>query len=59
MFYIGFYRGKRNIFLSESIWPRTVIFDKQHHLVFFYQVCSNYALGAKNVPVAGVTLYLN
>ena len=35
------------IFLSESIRSRALIFGMQHHLVDLYQICSNYAPGAK------------
>ena len=34
MFYIGLYREKHeNIFLSETIRPRALIFGMKHHLV--------------------------
>ena len=49
MFYIGLYRIKHEkIFLSETIRLRALIFGMQHHLVDFFQVCSNNALGTKN-----------
>ena len=51
MIYIGLYRevhGK--IFLSETMRPRALILGMQHHLVDFYQVCSNYAPGTKKWP---------
>ena len=48
MLYIGLYREKHEtIFLSETTRPRALIFSKNHHLVNLYQVCSNYAQGAK------------
>ena len=52
MFYIGLYRENyEKISLSETTIPRALIFGlKQHHLVNFYQVCSNYIPGAKNPP---------
>ena len=61
MFYIGLYRETHgNIFLSETIRPRDLIFGMQHHLVDFYQVCSNNALGAKNgLDVVICTKYTN
>ena len=40
-------------FLSE----RALIFGMQHHLVDLYQVCSNYAPGAKNGPATGVKCF--
>ena len=46
MFYIGLYSKKHEkIFLSETIWPRVLIFGMLLHLVDLYQVCSNHALG--------------
>ena len=51
MLYIGLNREKHeNIFLSETISPRAMIFGMQHHLV-------DYAHGAKNVPAPGVTYF--
>ena len=51
MFYIGLYREKHEtIFSSETTRPRAFIFDMKHHLVNFYQVCSNYIPGAKKLP---------
>ena len=41
------------IFLSETIWPRALIFGMKHHLVDLCQVCSNYAPGAKNGRAPG------
>ena len=47
-FYIGLYREKHEtILLSENTRPRALIFGKKHLLVNLYQVCSNYAQGAK------------
>ena len=43
------------IFLSETIRPIALMFGMKHYLVDLYQVCSNYAPGAKNVPAPGVT----
>ena len=45
-------------FLSETIWPRVLIFGMYHHLVDLYQVCSNYAPGAKKGPTGGHMLYI-
>ena len=54
MFYIGLYsENHENIFFSETIWPRVLIFAMLHHLVNFYQVCSNYVPGAGNGPPRG------
>ena len=55
MFYIGLYREKHEkIFLSETIRHRALIFGMYHDLVDLYQVCSNYATGAKIGPTPGV-----
>ena len=43
------------IFLSETRRPRALIFGMQHHIVTLYQICTNYAPGAKNGPAPGVT----
>ena len=40
----------KKIFLSETIRLRALIFGMLHHLVDLYQVCSNYAPGAKMAP---------
>ena len=54
IFYIGLYREKhRKIFLFETIGLRALIFGFKHHLVDLYQVCSNYAPGAKIAPHHG------
>ena len=54
MFYIGLYREKHeNIFSSETTRPRALIFGMKYHIVDLYQVCSNYAPGAKNGPPRG------
>ena len=37
------------IFLSETIMPRALIFDMKHHLVNLYQVCSSCISGAPGV----------
>ena len=52
MLYIGLNREKHEkIFLSETIWPRAMIFGMyRHHLV-------DYAPGAKNGPAPGVTSF--
>ena len=51
MFYIALYRANmKKIFLSKAL-----IFGMKHHLVDLFQVCSNYAPGAKNGPALGVT----
>ena len=48
MFNIGLYSEKHEkIFSTETIRPRVLIFGKWHHLVDLYQICSNYALGAR------------
>ena len=48
MLYIDFYMEKHEkIFLSETTRPRALIFGMKHHLVDFYQVCSNYTLEPK------------
>ena len=58
MFYIGLYREKHEkIFLSETTRFRALIFGMLHHLVDFYQVCPNYAPGAKSGPASGVTCF--
>ena len=47
-------KGKHEkIFLSETTMPRGLIFGMKHHLVDFYQVCSNYATWAKDSPPRG------
>ena len=54
MFYIGLNREKHEkIFLTETTRPRVLIFGMKHHLVDFYQVCSNHTPGAKNAPHPG------
>ena len=60
MVYKGLYSEKhKKIFLSEkSIWPRVLIFGIQHHLVDYYQVCSNYATGAKKGPAPAVSCFI-
>ena len=45
------------IFFSETIWHRALIFSMQHHLVDLYQVCLNYGLAAKKCPRPGVTCF--
>ena len=41
---------KKN-FMSETTWPRTLIFGMKRHLVDLYQVCSNYALEANKFNI--------
>ena len=41
----------------ETTRLRVLIFGMKHHLVNHYQVCSNYAPGAKNGPAPGVTCF--
>ena len=53
MFYIGLYREEHEKIFSETTRPRALVFDMWHHLVDLYQVCSNYAPGAKNAPTPG------
>ena len=56
MFNIGLYReNMEKLFLSETIMPRALIFGIYHDILDLYQVCSNYASGAKNGPTSGVT----
>ena len=43
----AFGSGELKIFLSETTRPRALIFGMYYHLVDLYQLCSNYALGAK------------
>ena len=50
MFYISCYRKKHEKILSETVRPRALIFAMYYLLVDLYQVCSNYAPGAKNGP---------
>ena len=45
------------IFLSGNTEPKTLKFGMYHHLVDFYQVCANYAPGAKNGPTLGSRVY--
>ena len=48
MLYIDLYREKHEkISCSETTRPRALICGMKHHLVDLYQVCSNYAPGAK------------
>ena len=59
MFYIDLYCEKHeNIFLSETIRLRVLIFGMLHHLVNLYQVCSNYAPGTKKTRPRGHMLYM-
>ena len=40
--FINLYReNMKNFYLSETTRPRALIFGMKHHLVDFYQVCSN------------------
>ena len=41
------------IFLSETIWPRVLIFSMLHHLVDLYQVFQIMPLGPKLAPPLG------
>ena len=47
------------IFLSETIWPRVLIFSMLHHLVDLYQVFQIMPLGPKLAPTLGVTCFLH
>ena len=54
MFYIGIFReNHEKIFLFENTMPRALSFGMLHHLVNFYQVCSNYSPWAKSGPALG------
>ena len=58
MLYIDLYREKHEkIFLSETTWPRALILGMKHHLVDFYQVCSNYTPGVKNGHALGGNMF--
>ena len=60
MLYIDLYREKHEkISCSETTRPRALICGMKHHLVDLYQVCSNYAPGAKNGSALGVTFYID
>ena len=61
MFYIGLYGENMKLltFLSETTRPRALIFGMEHHLVDLYQVCSNYAPGAKSGHMFYIGLYRN
>ena len=39
--------------MSETTWPRILIFGMLHHLVDLYRVCSSYSPGAKTGPAPG------
>ena len=54
---IDFQDENLKILLSETTRPSALIFGMKHHLVDLYQVCSNYAPGAKNRPAPGVTCF--
>ena len=41
------------IFMSETTGPKALIFGMKHHLVYLYQVCSNYIPWVKNGPAPG------
>ena len=47
----------KKVFLSETTRYRALVFGMMCHLVDLYQVCSNYAPGAKNGSVPGVTCF--
>ena len=52
------YREKHGqIFLSKTTRPRALIIGMKSHLEDFYQLCSNYAPGAKKWPRPGVTCF--
>ena len=53
-----FRENMKKIFLSKTIWPTALIFGMWHQLVDLYQVCSNYAPGAKNGPARGHMFYI-
>ena len=54
MLYIDLYREKHEtFFLFETIRPRALIFGMKHHLVDFYQLCSNYTPGSNYGPAPG------
>ena len=55
MFYIG---KKVKLFTSETTMHRALIFNMYHHLVKFFQVCSNYATGARNGPAPCHMFYI-
>ena len=60
MLYTGLNREKHEkIFLSETIRPRALIFGMKHHLVVFYQVCSNNAPLDQKWPCLGGTQVLH
>ena len=60
MLYKDLYREKHEkIFLSETTWLRALIFGMKHHIVDFYQVCSNYTPGAKNGPARGHMFFIS
>ena len=44
--------------LPETTRPSALIFGMNHHLVVLYQVCSNYAPGAKIAPPGGHMFYI-
>ena len=50
MFNMGLYRENIKIFWSETTRHRALIFGMKHHLVDLYQICPNYAPGAKKRP---------
>ena len=56
IFYIGLHKGKHTFCLSETTRTKALISSLQHHLVYHYHVCSNYAHGAKIGPVTGVKM---
>ena len=49
----------KKIFLSDTTMPRALIFGMKHHLVNFYQVCSNYIPGAKMTCPQGNMFYID
>ena len=53
--YIGKHIEK--IFLSQTLSPRALLIGMSHHLVVFYQVCSNYFPGAIFGPTSGAKCF--
>ena len=54
IFYIGLHKKKHyKFFFSETTRTKALILSIYHHLVDHYQVCSNYAPGAKIGPAMG------
>ena len=49
--YIG--RNMNEIFLSETMWPRALMYGVKYQLVDLHQVCSNFFPAAKNGLASG------